>query len=251
MYVFTSDGETLVLHSSRAGRWSAPRPFASMSGGALPFTSPGVLGRLFVDGEGARIWFCDERWRMHCADLPTLTVNREGGQVVAWGSLLQGSGVAFVQRSRDDRLELRTRSPKGGGTDVLGGRAFRLSRGFVVAVTRAGVPSFVALGAGDGEWQLLAPSGRTDKLLRLSADLPVYGAALIGAQQCLLVGDRAREMLNFVDGERVVSSVTLPDEVDFACLHSNGHWIAAQVAGGLCVVDRRGRELLRWGGPWL
>jgi hypothetical protein len=126
----------------------------------------------------------------------------------------------------------------------------RVSLGYVVASRGGNETSFVALGTGDGDWHLCSRPWTTSTAVKLSAETPVYGAALVDGRRCLLVRSSARDRLDFFDGAASVASLTFPDEVEHACLHPNGHWIAAQVAGGLCLADRKGKTYLRWGGPW-
>jgi hypothetical protein len=250
MYVVTSEGATLTLHCSRGGRWMSPKPFTERVGLSLPVSSPNVLGRLFVDNGWAKLWFCDERWRLHVLDLVNLTAGSEGDSVVAWGFLPSKGDVVFVQRAPNGPLELRAVSAFGKASLRLMDGARRVSLGYVATAGVGAEPSLVALGTGDGEWYLCSYPWTTAKRLRLSPETPVYGAARIEGRHCLLVRSSTRQKLELFDGEAPVVSLTFPDEVEHACLHPNGHWIAAQVAGGLCVVDRRGKEYLRWGGPW-
>jgi hypothetical protein len=250
MFVVTSDETTLTLHYSRGGRWMSPKPFRQRLLVSIPVSSPAVLNRLFIDRDGAKLWFCDERWRLHVLDLVNLTAQSVGESVVAWGFLPSKGEVASVQRAPNGPLELRTVSAFGNASVRLMEGGHRVSLGYVVASSGGADPAFVALGTGDGEWRLCSPPWTTPTVVRLSADAPVYGAAVIEGRRCLLVRSSARERLDFFDGEASIASLTFPDEVEHACLHPNGHWIAAQVAGGLYVVDRRGKEYLRWGGPW-
>jgi hypothetical protein len=251
MFVVTSDETTLTVHFSRGGRWMSPKTFRQGLAVSIPVSSPAVLNRLFIDRDGAKLWFCDERWRLHVLDLVNLSARSAGESVVAWGFLpSKGGDVASVQRGPKGPLELRTESSFGNVSVRLMEGGHRVSLGHVVASSGGAEPAFVALGTGDGEWHLCSPPWTTPTTVRLSADAPVYGAAVIDGRRCLLVRSSARERLDFFDGEASIANLTFPDEVQHACLHPNGHWIAAQVAGGLYVVDRRGKEYLRWGGPW-
>jgi hypothetical protein len=250
MYVVTSDETTLALHHSRGGRWMSPKPFDQWLDVSIPVSSPAVLNRLFIDRHGAKLWFCDERWRLHVLDVADLSVKSLGESVVAWSFLPSKGEVAAVQRAPNGSLELRTVFPLGSASVRVMDGEHRVSLGYVVASSSGAGLSFVAVGTGDGGWHLCSPPWPTPTSVRLSAETPVYGAALLEGRLCLLVRSSARERLDFFDGKAVIASLTFPDEVEHACLHPNGHWIAAQVAGGLCVVDRRGREYLRWGGPW-
>jgi len=263
MYVVTSDETKLTLHWSRGGRWMSPTPFREGLAGAVPVSSPAVLNRLFVSRDGARLWFCDERWQLHVLDLVSLTAKSAEGSVVAWSFLPSKGEIASVERTPNGPLKLRTESVEKRPTKLLMPRAeptfgskslhlmeggHRVSRGYVVSASGGADPSFVALGTGDGEWHFCAPPWTAQTDIRLSADTPVYGAALIDGRRCLLVRSSAREGLKFFDGAVSVGSLTFPGEVDHACLHPNGRWIAAQVAGGVYVVDRQGKQFLRWGG---
>ena len=125
-----------------------------------------------------------------------------------------------------------------------------MSRGYVVAASKGEDPAFVALGTGDGKWYLCGSLQSDVTTLELRADTLVFGAAVVDGRRCLLARSSEPERLEFIDSEGRVASVTFPDAVEHACLHPNGHWIAAQVAGGLCVYHRRGKLRLHWGGPW-
>jgi hypothetical protein len=250
MYVVTSTGASLALHVSRGDRWLYEKRLELGPGLASPVTSPLVLGRMFVDPEGGLLWFCDEGWQLYMVDFRSLAVQGVGGPAFAWGSLLNGGEVGCVQRAPGGALQLRRVSSRGGVSVALIESAPRVSRGFVVASPQGHEPSLVALGAGDGQWQLCAPPWAAVTHLQLASEAAVFGAAMIEGHRCLLVRSATRERLDFIDGGPAVASLTFPDEVEHACIHPNGHWIAAQVAGGLCVVDRRGDEQLRWGGPW-
>ena len=78
MYVLTTDEAKVMLHTGRGSRWFPSMSFTDLSGFTLPIpvTSPAVLGRLLVDRDGAKLYFCDERWRLLTADLRARTVGR-------------------------------------------------------------------------------------------------------------------------------------------------------------------------------
>ena len=258
--MLTTDEAKLMLHIGRGGRWLPSKSFSDVSGFTLPMpvTSPTVLGRLFVDRHGAMLYFSDERWRLLVANLLDQTVSLLGAPVVAWNHLPSPGEVARVQRPPEGQLELRMlfwderirlRAGHPERVRLMEGR-HRVSRGFVVAAKQGIEPSMVALGTGDGEWHICSPPWTTMTTVALAAETPVYGAAVVDGRPCLLVRSSAPERLEFIDSEGRVASVTFPDAVEHACLHPNGHWIAAQVAGGLCVYDRRGKLRLHWGGPW-
>jgi len=258
IYVLTTDGAKVMLHTGRGGRWFPSASLTEPTRLAGPVTSPTVLGRLFVDRNGAMLYFCDEGWRLMVANLLAHTISLVGAPVVAWNHLPSPGEVARVQRPPDGQLELRMfflderirlREGRPERVRLMEGR-HRVSRGFVVAPNNGTEPSMVGLGTGDGEWHICSPPWTTMTTVALAAETPVYGAAVVDGRPCLLVRSSAPERLDFVDGDRRVASVTFPDEVEHACLHANGHWIAAQVAGGLCIYDRRGRVRLHWGGPW-
>jgi hypothetical protein len=250
MYVLTTDDAKLTLHTGRGSRWFPSTSFTDVSGFTLPMpvTSPAVLGRLFVDRHGAKLYFCDERWRLLVANLPEHTVSPLAAPVLAWNHLPSPGEIACVLRVPEGHLELQILFADE-RVRLMEGR-HRVSRGFVVVPNKGTEPSMVGLGTGDGEWHVCSPPWKTVTTVALAAETPVYGAAVVDGRPCLLVRSSAPERLEFVAGDRRVASVTFPDEVEHACLHPNGHWIAAQVAGGLCVYDRRGKLRLHWGGPW-
>jgi hypothetical protein len=246
MYVLTTDGVGLAIHSSRGHRWQAPRP-VKLGEVTAPVVSPAVLSPLFVDRQGGMLWFCDQRWRLHAIDLIKLTVHNQGEPVVAWGVLARG--VVAVQRVSDGALVLRNVTASDSVAVRLMHSRHRVSCGYVVASASNQEPWFIALGTGDGEWNLCAPPWHTVTRLKLAADTPVYGATVFQGRHCLLVRSPARERLEFIDGGAApVGTVILPDEIEHACLHPDGHWIAAQVSRGVCVVNRHGQRYMRWGG---
>ncbi len=217
----------------RRNRWPLPQRLVRRF--ELPDAAADSLNGLFVDRLGRKLWFRDERSGLNTVDLDRMMIVSADANLIAWGSLPARGDVAFVQGRAAGFLELRTNA----ATRALIRGDVRVDRGYVVAATSGEEPSFVALGADSGEWLIYSRPWMAPKFVVLSAGTPVYGAALVEGRSCLLVRSSAHERLRFIDSAGVVASVIFPGEVEHACLHPNGQWIAAQVAGGLYVVDRR------------
>jgi hypothetical protein len=243
LHVATAGAEEMAIHRGRGRRWTVTTLTGS---NRLPRTAPDQLGALIVDREG--FWFSDIGWRLYRA--------RRSGHLESFDEVVltcaaTASGFASVgRRDGSGPLELCVRRQAGPDRTVLFPGALRASHGYI-ALDRHGQVGLVAVSAGDGHWRLRIPTKALVEI-QLPPTTEVFGAVSWHGRPSLLVRHAAGTALELIDdasaGARPAPRFSFSGEVRHACLSARGDLIAAQVDGGVEVIDRAGQLRLVWGG---
>jgi hypothetical protein len=245
IFAVTASDQAMTLHVSR-GQRHRRLPLAMTAGrNQLPRAARAVLYPLVVDRRASAFWFSDGGWHLHRGSLSggNLEVMSETLLTFGWGA----GTLLSVGRVGSGDIELFEHGRQGLARHLLLQGLARMSEGHL-ALTPQGRPAIVAVSGGDGHWVVKQLTAHDSHIIRLQGAAPVYGVVPVQGVPCLLVRSADGERLELVSQMRVEASVPLPGPVEQAYVRWDGQVIAAQIDGGVVVMERKGRILMRWGG---
>jgi hypothetical protein len=244
IYVATvTDERRVALHFSAGRRWRT-NLLHMPPGLPPPRPSSTTLGALMVDRRSGSVRFQDGGWRIYQGHV-------EGGHLSALAeTVLECVSVqtclVTLGRVGDGPLETFRHRRDGLDRQVAFDGVPHAKEGFL-CVDPHGRPLLAAVGAG-AFWRVKNLTTHAEESFRVAVGAPVFGTALSGTNACLLL-QREDEVLELATPARPLETFHFPGPVEHACLQpGGGRLLAAQVDGGLVILDRRGLILGCWGG---
>jgi hypothetical protein len=245
MYVATVTEERRVaLHIWRGRRWRTSL-FGLPPGLPPPRPLSTTLGALMVDRRSGIVRFQDAAGRLYQGHV-------DGGHLTALPETVLACAsvqacVVTLGRVGDGPLETFQHRRDGLDRKVAFDDMPRATEGFL-SVASDGRPLLAAVSVGGSVWWVKSLATGAEAVFRLVGRGSVFGTAFSGTNACLLLR-RAEDKLELATAVRPHETFRFPGPVEHACLQPGGdRLVAAQVNGGLVILNRRGLLLGRWGG---